>query len=253
MKRTVRGPARAAMLERGRAARELAVQHGDVTRDQIARATPEELVAGARVASPPSERALLQAPREGAARPAEALRESLGIAPWRYKVLAGVREVGRTTLDAVDEPAPPTADPRWNMPTREGLAALDGARQADETTPPEDPPPPSTDDRNVRRREERAARGLLQAPREGAGRPAEAGARRDDGIRVPVTAGEKAALVELAGGRGHVADLLRRAPARLERWREVARLLADAAADAGVGPEDPALAEYAALETEEVG
>lgn len=233
-------------------AKKVAVQHGDVTRDRIARATPEELLAGSRVASPPSARALLQAPREGAGRPAEALRGG-GIPRWRYKVLDGVREVGRTTLDAVDEPAPPTADPCWNMPMREGLAALDGARQTDEPTPPEDPPPPSTDDRNVRRREGRAARGLLQAPREGAGRPAEAGARRDDGIRVPVTAGEKAALVELAGGKGHVADLLRRAPARLERWREVARLLADAAADAGVGPEDPALAEYAALETEEVG
>jgi len=58
--------------------------------------------------------------------------------------------------------------------------------------------------------------------REGAGRPAETGATRRESLRVLVTRREKAALIKLAGGRGRLSALLRRAPRDLARERAAA-------------------------------
>lgn len=82
--------------------------------------------------------------------------------------------------------------------------------------------------------------------REGAGRPAEAGVARAESLRVLVTTEEKAALIELAGGRGKLSALLRRAPGDAARWREVAERLADAVAGASDDPAE-ALDEYRKL------
>lgn len=104
-----------------------------------------------------------------------------------------------------------------------------------------DPSEPELD-RNARMRRARAERGLRQPPREGAGRPAEAGVAREERIAVPVTPAEKAALRELAAGRP-LAKILRLAPAEATRWRAVADGLADAL---GGENEDAALDAYIA-------
>jgi len=82
--------------------------------------------------------------------------------------------------------------------------------------------------------------------REGAGRPAEAGIKREESVRVLVTPEEKAALIERAGGKGRLSALLRRAPGDLARWRDVADRLAYVVAG---GSDDPvaALDEYRKL------